>query len=158
MTDERMFLSALIVREADKPWREADADVVEAIDFCHYYAEEMLRLGPAKKIQEIMGEDNYYSYRPRGLGLVIAPWNFPLAIPCGMTTASLVTGNVTILKPASQTPLIAFQMALILQKAALPPAVSLFSRWKAEVLGQSSLTALISILSASRAQRMWALK
>jgi RHH-type proline utilization regulon transcriptional repressor/proline dehydrogenase/delta 1-pyrroline-5-carboxylate dehydrogenase len=120
MRERRVELTALIIREAGKPWREADADVVEAIDFCEYYAEEMLRLGAPRRTQEVPGEDNVYFYQPRGIALVIAPWNFPLAIACGMVTAALVTGNATILKPAEQTSLIAFELAKILLEAGVP--------------------------------------
>lgn len=110
----RLDLAALIVREAGKPWKEADADVIEAIDFCNYYAELAEELGSPRKTAEVIGEENYYSYRPRGLAVVIAPWNFPLAIACGMAAAALVTGNVTILKPAEQTSLIAYELAKII--------------------------------------------
>ena len=77
---------------AASTWREADADVAEAIDFCDFYAREMLRLA-APRTRDVPGEENVYFYEPRGVAVVIAPWNFPLAILCGMTTAALVTGN-----------------------------------------------------------------
>jgi delta 1-pyrroline-5-carboxylate dehydrogenase len=80
MRTERHTLSALIVREAGKPWKEADADVAEAIDFCDYYAEQMELLGPPKLMQKLPGENNHYFHIPRGIAVVIAPWNFPLAI------------------------------------------------------------------------------
>ncbi|MDC0357330.1 L-glutamate gamma-semialdehyde dehydrogenase [Oligoflexia bacterium] len=121
MRQRRLALASLIVREAGKPWGEADADVIEAIDFCEYYAEQSLQLGVATKTADIPGEDNHYLYRPRGKALVIAPWNFPLAILCGMSVAALVTGNTAILKPSQQTSIIAFQFAKILLEAGIPP-------------------------------------
>ncbi len=120
MRRDKYQISALITREAGKPWKEADADLAEAIDFCEYYAAEMTRLGKPQKLGEVMGEENFYFYQPRGICAVIAPWNFPLAIACGMTVAALVTGNATILKPSQQTSLIAYRFAKILLEAGLP--------------------------------------
>ncbi|MCB0333874.1 MAG: L-glutamate gamma-semialdehyde dehydrogenase [Bdellovibrionales bacterium] len=135
MRDRRNELSALIIREAGKPWKEADADVIEAIDFCDYYAEEMERLAPKRQLMDVMGEGNYYFYEPRGVGLVIAPWNFPLAIPCGMTVASLVTGNTTILKPAEQTSIIAAVFAEIVLQAGVPASAFAFLPGDGEDIG-----------------------
>jgi RHH-type proline utilization regulon transcriptional repressor/proline dehydrogenase/delta 1-pyrroline-5-carboxylate dehydrogenase len=123
MEDERFYLSALLTREAGKNWREADADVAEAIDFCNFYADEMLRLGKPYKTMEIAGEDNYYFYQPRGVSVVIAPWNFPLAIACGMAVAALVTGSPAILKPSEQTSIIAAKLAHILLECGVPKDV-----------------------------------
>jgi len=120
MRAKRLRLTALVIREAGKPWREADADVVEAIDFCDYYAEEMLRLGAPRLTQVVAGEENHYFYQPRGVAAIISPWNFPLAIATGMATAALVTGNATALKPAGQTCLIAYELAKILLAAGVP--------------------------------------
>src|SRR5690606_22234851 len=92
MQERRDELAAWILYEAGKSWKEADADVCEAIDFCRYYAREMQRLSQPILTQEVAGERNHILYRPRGVSLVIAPWNFPLAILTGMTVASLVTG------------------------------------------------------------------
>jgi len=114
-------LAALMVFEAGKPIREADADVAEAIDFCEYYGREALRLGAGVPIDQAPGETNSYRYQPRGVGVVIAPWNFPLAIPCGMVTAALVTGNTVLFKPAEQTPGIAYRLVQILLEAGVPP-------------------------------------
>lgn len=119
--ERRLFLAALMVREAGKPWKEADADVAEAIDFCEYYALEMRRLCKPQLTMQIPGEENYYLYQPRGVTSVISPWNFPLAIACGMTVASLVCGNATLLKPAEPTCQIAFEFAKILLEAGVPP-------------------------------------
>ncbi len=135
MRERRNELSALIIREAGKPWKEADGDVIEAIDFCDYYAHEMDRLAPKHQTMDVMGEGNYYFYEPRGLGLIIAPWNFPLAIPCGMTVASLVTGNATILKPAEQTSIIAAVFAQIVLEAGVPANAFAFLPGDGEDIG-----------------------
>ncbi len=104
MRERRLELAALQVRECAKPWAEADADVCEAIDFLEYYAREALRLAPGPELMQVPGERNRMAYAPRGIAVVIAPWNFPLAIPTGMTAAALVTGNTAVLKPAEQAP------------------------------------------------------
>src|SRR5262249_48561758 len=98
----RFELSAWGGYEGGKPWREADADIAEAIDFCEYYGREMLRLDKPQR-RDVLGEENEYFYEPRGVTVVIAPWNFPLAILCGMTSAALVAGNTVIMKPAEQS-------------------------------------------------------
>lgn len=135
MRERRMELAALIIREVGKPWKDSDADVVEAIDFCEYYAYEALQL-KGKRTQELPGEDNFYSYIPRGLGLAIAPWNFPLAISCGMTVAGLVTGNVMILKPAEQSNLITFEFSKILLEAGVPTDAFAFLPGYGEKIGR----------------------
>jgi RHH-type proline utilization regulon transcriptional repressor/proline dehydrogenase/delta 1-pyrroline-5-carboxylate dehydrogenase len=119
----RVDLAALVVAEAGKPWREADAEVCEAIDFLVYYANEAERLFAPKKALSMAGEDNDYAYQPRGTGVVIAPWNFPLAILCGMTAAALVTGNTVVMKPAEQTPVIAWRLFEAFRAAKLPKGV-----------------------------------
>lgn len=121
MLARRHELTALIVLEAGKPWMEADADLIEAVDFCHYYAalvEE--RYSIAERTIHVLGEDNRLGYRPRGVCAVISPWNFPLAICCGMTSAALVTGNAALMKPSSQTALIAHEFFQILLQAGVP--------------------------------------
>ena len=107
MRQRRDELSGLIIREAGKPWREADADVCEAVDFCEYYARQAVDLFEPKRLGRFVGELNLQWHQPRGVAVVISPWNFPLAICCGMTAAALVTGNTVIVKPAEQTPSIA---------------------------------------------------
>ncbi|HEY4824532.1 MAG TPA: aldehyde dehydrogenase family protein, partial [Solirubrobacteraceae bacterium] len=102
--ERRLELTALEVRECAKPWIEADADVCEAIDFLEYYARAGLELGRGRELLQVPGEHNELRYVPRGVVAVISPWNFPLAIPCGMTAAALVTGNAVVLKPAEQSP------------------------------------------------------
>ena len=111
-------LSALIVFEAGKPIVEADADVCEAIDFLVYYAHQSLLPRPA--LNQVPGERNDVLLRPRGVGVVISPWNFPLAIPCGMVAGALVTGNCVILKPAEQTPGVALALVRLLHTAGVP--------------------------------------
>jgi RHH-type proline utilization regulon transcriptional repressor/proline dehydrogenase/delta 1-pyrroline-5-carboxylate dehydrogenase len=104
LRERRLELAALQVRECAKPWPEADADVCEAIDFLEYYALEALDLDRGRDIVQAPGERNTMRYAPRGVAAVIAPWNFPLAIPCGMTAAALAAGNAAVLKPAEQSP------------------------------------------------------
>lgn len=120
MRDKKFEINALICREAGKPWAEADGDTAEAIDFCDYYAEEMMRLGPPQKMGTVPGEDNIYFYQPRGVGVIISPWNFPFAITCGMAVAALVTGNTVAIKPSDQTALIAHKLVEILLEAGFP--------------------------------------
>jgi RHH-type transcriptional regulator, proline utilization regulon repressor / proline dehydrogenase / delta 1-pyrroline-5-carboxylate dehydrogenase len=120
---QRFDFAALEVVEAGKPWVEADADVSEAIDFCRYYAGGARRLGTARRTQQVPGELNLEYTTPRGVGVVISPWNFPLAILCGMTAAAAVTGNTVIVKPAEQTSIIAARFCLLLQEAGIPPGV-----------------------------------
>ena len=122
LRERRFELAAWEICECAKPWREADADVAEAIDFCRYYAQEMRRLGRAQALN-LPGEDNAYFYEPRGVAVVIAPWNFPLAILCGMTAAALVTGNTVIMKPAEQSSVIGAKLMEAFQQAGLPPGV-----------------------------------
>jgi RHH-type proline utilization regulon transcriptional repressor/proline dehydrogenase/delta 1-pyrroline-5-carboxylate dehydrogenase len=105
--------------EVGKPLGQADPEVSEAIDFCHFYADEMERLD-AGYAYDYPGETNRYRYFPRGITLVISPWNFPLAIAMGMTVASLVTGNCTLLKPAENSSVIAAKIAEILYEAGIP--------------------------------------
>ena len=121
MRAETMELSALMTLEAGKTRREADGDVGEAVDFFEYYGREMLRLGTPRRMGHVPGEHNVYFYQPRGVALVIAPWNFPLAILTGMTSAALVAGNPVIVKPAGPTPVIAARMARLLEAAGAPP-------------------------------------
>lgn len=120
MRAARLELAALEVFEVAKPWAEADADVTEAIDFCVYYAREMRRLGGFHANVQAPGETSVTHYLPRGVAVVVAPWNFPLAILCGMTVAALVTGNTVVMKPAGQSPVIAAKLYAILREAGVP--------------------------------------
>lgn len=119
----RFELAALEVFEVGKNWEEADADIAEAIDYLEYYAAEMNRLEKPRILQHILGETNQYLYRPRGAGVVIAPWNFPVAILTGMTAAAVVAGNTVVMKPAEQSCVTAFKLMEILTEAGLPPGV-----------------------------------
>ncbi len=116
----KMEFDSWLVYEAGKTWPEAEADVSEAIDFCEYYAREMLRLAGPQPVLQLPGEQDELVYLPLGAGVVIPPWNFPLAILVGMTTASLVTGNTVVLKPSSETPTIAAKFAEVLLEAGFP--------------------------------------
>ncbi|MFC0298638.1 L-glutamate gamma-semialdehyde dehydrogenase [Geobacillus jurassicus] len=115
--------SAWMVKEAGKPWREADADTAEAIDFMEYYGRQMLKLKDGIPVESRPGETNRFFYIPLGVGVVISPWNFPFAIMAGTTVASLVTGNTVLLKPASATPVVAYKFVEVLEEAGLPAGV-----------------------------------
>lgn len=117
MRARRDELAAIMVKEAGKSWREADADVCEAIDFCEYYARMAPQLFERQRLGMFIGELDEHFYQPRGVSVVISPWNFPLAICCGMTAAALVTGNTVVVKPAEQTPHIASEMVNIFHEA-----------------------------------------
>ena len=136
----RAELAALEVFEAGKPLPEADADVCEAIDFCEYYGREALRLAAGSAMVQAPGEANSYRYEPRGVGVVISPWNFPLAIPTGMVTAALVTGNAVLCKPAEQTPGIALRLVQILHQAGVPRGVLAFLPGVGEEVGAHLVT------------------
>ncbi|MDH5681897.1 MAG: L-glutamate gamma-semialdehyde dehydrogenase, partial [Spirochaetota bacterium] len=123
MRRERYSLAALQIVEVGKTWPEADGDVTEAIDFLRYYGGEMLKLGSPKRLGSLPGEDNLYHYTSRGVGAVIAPWNFPLAIATGMLSAAIVTGNCAILKPSSLSPVTAWRLVDIFREAGIPPGV-----------------------------------
>ena len=115
--------SALLTKEAGKPWREADADTAEAIDFLEYYARQMLRIKDGMPVNSRPGEFNRYDYIPLGVGIIISPWNFPLAIMAGTTVAAIVTGNTVLLKPASTTPVVAAKFVEVMEEAGLPAGV-----------------------------------
>jgi len=136
MRNRRFELAAWEVYECGKPWAEADADVAEAIDFCEFYARQMVRLAEPRR-RDVAGETNFTEHIPRGVAVVIPPWNFPLAIPTGMTTAALAAGNTVILKPAEQSPVIIWQLASILRAAGLPPGVLNYLPGLGEEAGQA---------------------
>ncbi|WNS80523.1 L-glutamate gamma-semialdehyde dehydrogenase [Domibacillus sp. DTU_2020_1001157_1_SI_ALB_TIR_016] len=115
--------SAWLVKEAGKPWKEADADTAEAIDFLEYYARQMNELKKGSPVQSRPGEHNEFGYIPLGVGIVISPFNFPLAIMAGTTVAAIVTGNTVLLKPAETTPVIAAKFVEVMEEAGLPPGV-----------------------------------
>jgi 1-pyrroline-5-carboxylate dehydrogenase len=123
MRRRRLELGAWMVMEASKNWNEADADVAESIDFLDFYGREMLRYSERQPVTPVPGEYNELVYIPLGVGAVIPPWNFPLAILTGMTSAAIVTGNPVLLKPASDTPAIGYKLVEIFQEAGLPDGV-----------------------------------
>ncbi|MEA2350542.1 MAG: RHH-type transcriptional regulator, proline utilization regulon repressor / proline dehydrogenase, partial [Thermoleophilaceae bacterium] len=120
LRERRLELAALQVRECAKPWGEADADVCEAIDFLEYYAREAVRLAEGPPLLQAPGERNTMRYEPRGVVAVVAPWNFPLAIPTGMVAAGLAAGNAVVLKPAEQSPGSALVLVEALRAAGVP--------------------------------------
>ncbi|HLO86059.1 MAG TPA: L-glutamate gamma-semialdehyde dehydrogenase, partial [Nostocaceae cyanobacterium] len=134
MEKRRAELSAWIVLEVGKPVKEADAEVSEAIDFCRYYADEMERLDQGVNY-DVAGETNRYLYYPRGIAVVISPWNFPLAIACGMTVAALVAGNCTLLKPAETSSVITAKLTEILIEAGIPKGVFQYVPGKGSQVG-----------------------
>ena len=134
---DRLHLAAMEVHEQGKPWREADADIAEAIDFCRYYARQALtELGP-RRLGNLPGESNTLLYEGRGICAVIAPWNFPLAILCGMATAALVAGNAVMLKPAEQSTAIAHAFYQHAIAAGIPPGVLAFLPGPGEIIGDA---------------------
>jgi len=115
-------MSAWMIHEVAKSWPEADGDTAEAIDFLEFYGREMLRYAGPQPLTKMAGEDNHLEYIPLGVGAVIPPWNFPLAIMAGMTAAAIVTGNTVVLKPSSDAPTIAYKFFELLEEAGMPAA------------------------------------
>ena len=134
--DRRRFeLSAVEVFEVGKPWAEADGDIREAMDFCRFYAHQMRLIGRPRLTQQVPGEESYQHYWPRGVALVIAPWNFPMAILCGMVTAALVTGNTVIMKPAEPSAILGALLMEVFEEAGVPPGVLNFLPGHGSVIG-----------------------
>src|SRR5262245_58771338 len=123
MRERRHLFSAWMVFEVGKSWPEADADTAEAIDFMEFYAREMLRYDQPPALTQLPGERDQMVYVPLGVGAIIPPWNFPLAICVGMTTAAIVTGNTVVVKPSSDSPAIAWQFVALMEEVGLPPGV-----------------------------------
>ena len=123
LRERKHEMSAWMIYEVGKTWAEADGDTAEAIDFCEFYAREMLRYAGPQPLVKIQGEDNHLEYIPLGVGCVIPPWNFPCAIMAGMTAAAAVTGNTVVLKPSSDAPTIAYKFFEILEEAGMPAGV-----------------------------------
>ncbi len=134
LTQKRMEFSAWQILETGKNWTEADADVCEAIDFLNYYAQQAERLAEGKTVS-VSGELNQTGYKPRGVCLVITPWNFPLAILCGMLCAAIVTGNTCILKPSSLTPVIAARFVQLWRDTGLPDGIINFLPGSGSLIG-----------------------
>jgi 1-pyrroline-5-carboxylate dehydrogenase len=120
LREKKLEFNAWLMFEAGKTWPEAEAETAEAIDFCEYYAREMLRLAGPQPVVQMPGERDEMHYLPLGVGIVIPPWNFSLAILAGMATAALVSGNVVIIKPSSETPTVAAKFTEVLLEAGFP--------------------------------------
>jgi RHH-type proline utilization regulon transcriptional repressor/proline dehydrogenase/delta 1-pyrroline-5-carboxylate dehydrogenase len=130
----RFEIAAWQVYEVGKPWREADGDLAEAIDFCRFYADEMERLAAPRR-RNVPGEWNELFYEPRGVAVVIAPWNFPLAILAGMTVAALVAGNTVVFKPSEQSTRVGYFLQEALEAAGVPDGVANFLPGEGEEIG-----------------------
>ena len=137
MRKRRFYLNAVQMFEVGKSWPEADADVAEAIDFCEFYGCEMLRYAGVKLPVQLPGEKDEMMYIPLGVGVVIPPWNFPLAIMTGMTVAAVVAGNTVVLKPSSDSPLNGVMLMEILEEAGLPPGVVNFVAGPGSAVGET---------------------
>lgn len=133
LRNRRDELAGVMVREAGKTWREADADICEAIDFCEFYARRAVEMFQPRRLGRRLGELNDLVYQPRGIAAVISPWNFPAAIFTGMTVAGLATGNAAVVKPAEQTPEIAWAICEALWRAGVPRDVLQFLRGGGEI-------------------------
>ena len=126
MRERRFELAALEIYEVGKTWKDADGDITEAIDYLEYYGREMMRLGRKSRLGDYPGEVNEYSYVPRGVGVVLSPWNFPLAIPTGMVSAAIVSGNCVIFKPSGLSPVTGWKLFEIFRESGLPEGVLQF--------------------------------
>lgn len=135
MAERKFELAAWETLEAGKNWAEAEADVAEAIDFCHYYAHQALRLAEPVPVHSFPGERNDSFLIPIGAGVVIPPWNFPLAILVGMAVGPVAAGNTVVLKPASNTPIIGVHFVDIVNEAGFPPGVINFLPGAGSVVG-----------------------
>jgi 1-pyrroline-5-carboxylate dehydrogenase len=153
MRKRKFELSAWMVFEVAKTWAEADGDTAEAIDFMEFYGREMLRWSEKQPITKIEGENNSIEYIPLGVGAIIPPWNFPLAIMAGMTMAAVVTGNTVVLKPSSDSPTIAAKFMEIVEEVGLPPGVVNFvtgSSATGEAMTTSPKTRFISFTGSKQ--------
>lgn len=137
MRKRRFELNATMILEVGKTWPEADGDTAEAIDFLEFYAREMLRYAGRQPVVQYKGEIDELVYIPLGVGVVIPPWNFPLAILTGMTSAAVVTGNTVVLKPSSDSPLIAYKFMEVMEEAGLPSGVINFVSGPGSAVGDT---------------------
>jgi 1-pyrroline-5-carboxylate dehydrogenase len=135
--ERRFHFNAVLVYEVGKSWIEADADTAEAIDFLEFYAREALRYAGKQPVTPIPGEENELSYIPLGVGVVIPPWNFAFAIMAGMTSAALVTGNTVVLKPSSDSAVIAAWFVDLLHEVGVPKGVVNFVPGNGSVIGDA---------------------
>ena len=123
MRERKHYYSAWMIHEVGKTWAEADGDTAEAIDFLEFYGREMIRHSEDQPLTKVAGEENRLEYIPLGVAAVIPPWNFPLAIMAGMTTAAVVAGNTVVLKPSPDAPTIAYKFVELLEEVGLPAGV-----------------------------------
>lgn len=137
MRRRRFELAALMIFEVGKSWAEADGDAVKAIDFCEFYGREALRYGAEQPLVKMPGEKSELEYIPLGVGVVISPWNFPLALLAGMAAASLVCGNTVVLKPSSESPATAAEFFKIAREAGVPAGVVNFVTGSGSVVGEA---------------------
>ncbi len=158
LRERKHLFSAMLCYEVGKSWAEADGDTAEAIDFLDYYAGQMLRMALPQPVTPVAGERNQMIYIPLGVGAVIPPWNFPLAIMAGMTAAALLAGNTVVLKPASQSPGIAAMWVELMHECGLPKNVLNFITGPGSDVGgamvQHKLTRFISF-TGSRDVGLW---
>jgi hypothetical protein len=151
--ERRHELAAWTVFEAGKTWREADVEIVEAIEYLDYYGRLMRDLDGGRALLQLPGERNSYRYAPRGIAAVIAPWNFPAALLTGMASAALVTGHAVILKPAEQSPIIGAFIARLLREAGIPEPIVQYLPGVGEEVGAAASVDLA--LLHNRLQRKW---
>lgn len=135
LRERKNEFNAWLVLEAGKNWNEAEADTAEAIDFCEYYARQMERMASPAPLVQMPGERGELRYLGLGVGIIIPPWNFPLAILVGMTVAALVAGNTVVIKPSSETPTIGAKFVEVLAAAGFPPATYAFVPGSGAVIG-----------------------
>ncbi len=140
MKEQKYELSAYLILEIGKSYAEADGDVAEAIDFCEFYAREMMRLAQMQPLIHYPGEENQLTYEALGVVCVIPPWNFPLAILVGMTVAAIVSGNTVVLKPSSETPMIAYKFFELMESINLPNGVLNFVPCSGSEVGDNLIT------------------
>ena len=134
--ERKHYFSAWMIFETGKTWAEADGDTAEAIDFLEFYGREMLKWAGDQPVTPLEGEKNRFEYIPLGVGAIIPPWNFPLAIMCGMTMAAVVTGNTTVLKPSPDAPVIAYKFMEVLDEIGLPKGVVNFLAGSGAAVGE----------------------
>ncbi len=138
--ERRFEFDALLVYEVGKTWPEADGDTAEAIDFLEFYAREALRYDGPHPVEPIAGEENELRYIPLGVGVVIPPWNFAFAIMAGTTTAAVVAGNTVVLKPSSDSAVIAARFVDLLEEVGLPQGVLNFLPGSGSTIGDALVT------------------
>lgn len=137
LRERKHYFSAWMIFEVGKTWGEADGDTAEAIDFCEFYGRELLRWAGEQPVTKVPGEETHFEYIPLGVGAIIPPWNFPLAIMCGMTLSAVVTGNTTVLKPSPDAPAIAYKFMEVLEEVGLPKGVVNFVAGSGTKVGET---------------------